>query len=275
MNEPIEYELGAIESVIALGDLGKLTSKQRVEYYLSVCQSLGLNPATQPFRYIVLNGKLTLYATKDATDQLRNLRGISIIITARERLDDLYVVTARATMGERTDESIGAVNIKGLYGDALANAIMKAETKAKRRVTLSICGLGWTDESEVDSIPGAKPVTVDMETGEIQSAEPDTPQIEAQPKAAAASAVIDSKTETAELRENPVNESKPQPAAWTREPAAVKRILNFAYGGNGLSAAELKEALGGEVTDYPHSEKEAIADIKAYIHARASQKEEL
>jgi hypothetical protein len=33
--------------------------------------------------------------------------------------------------------------------------MLKAVTKAKRRVTLSLCGLGMTDESEVDSIPGA------------------------------------------------------------------------------------------------------------------------
>ena len=30
---------------------------------------------------------------------------------------------------------------------------MKAETKSKRRVTLSICGLGFLDESEIDTIP--------------------------------------------------------------------------------------------------------------------------
>jgi hypothetical protein len=39
--------------------------------------------------------------------------------------------------------------------------MMKAETKSKRRVTLSIVGLGMLDESEVDSIPGAKAVTPD------------------------------------------------------------------------------------------------------------------
>src|SRR5258708_36365663 len=33
---------------------------------------------------------------------------------------------------------------------------MKAETKAKRRVTLSISGLGSTDESEIDTIAGAR-----------------------------------------------------------------------------------------------------------------------
>jgi len=32
---------------------------------------------------------------------------------------------------------------------------MKCETKAKRRATLSICGLGMLDESELETIPGA------------------------------------------------------------------------------------------------------------------------
>src|SRR5574343_296815 len=45
--------------------------------------------------------------------------------------------------------------------------MMKAETKAKRRVTLSICGLGMLDETETATIQDAKPVTVDAETGEI------------------------------------------------------------------------------------------------------------
>jgi hypothetical protein len=41
-----------------------------------------------------------------------------------------------------------------LKGDALANALMKAETKAKRRVTLSIAGLGWLDETELETVKG-------------------------------------------------------------------------------------------------------------------------
>jgi len=43
---------------------------------------------------------------------------------------------------------------------------MKAVTKAKRRLTLSLCGLGWLDETEIETIPDAKPVVV-QETGEI------------------------------------------------------------------------------------------------------------
>lgn len=149
-----------IERALVMNDLSKLSAEQRADYYNSVCGSLGLNPLTQPFQYINLNGKLTLYAKRDATEQLRKVHNVSITIVAREKLDDVYVVTARAVDGKgRTDESIGAVPISGLKGDNLANAFMKAETKAKRRVTLSVCGLGLLDETEVDTIPNAQKFT--------------------------------------------------------------------------------------------------------------------
>ena len=174
-NMPVTQSKGdVLEAVVAKGDLSQLTPEQRVAYYKATCDSLGLNPLTQPFAYITLNGKLTLYARKDATDQLRASKSVSIVGLEREKMDGLYVVTASAQVPDgRKDSSIGAVNIEGLKGDALANAIMKAETKAKRRVTLSICGLGVTDESEVETIPGARAVSVDAETGKIeQSPEP-------------------------------------------------------------------------------------------------------
>jgi len=57
-----------------------------------------------------------------------------------------------------------------LKPDDRAHAVMKAETKAKRRVTLSLIGLGWLDESEIESIPDARPVRVDATTGEIVQA---------------------------------------------------------------------------------------------------------
>ena len=67
-----------IEQALVMGDLSKLDSEQRVNYYLKVCSSLGLNPLTRPFDYLVLNGKLVLYARKDATDQLRHIHKVSI-----------------------------------------------------------------------------------------------------------------------------------------------------------------------------------------------------
>jgi hypothetical protein len=151
-------DIGSImESLIAQGDLAKLTPGERVQYYNHLCSSLGLNPITRPFEYIILKGKLTLYARKDATEQLRKMYGISITKMEEEVLEGLYKVKAHArTVDGRMDVSTGVVAIRNLQGEDLANALMKAETKAKRRVTLSICGLGMLDETEVGSIPGAQ-----------------------------------------------------------------------------------------------------------------------
>jgi len=155
-----ERDYGAItERVVIQGDLAKLTPEERTRYYLAVCDSVGLNPLTRPLEYITLNGKLTLYARASATDQLREKRHISVSIVARERIGELYSVTARAQAPDgRVDESTGVVALTGLKGDLLANALMKAETKSKRRVTLSICSLGFADETEVETIPGAERV---------------------------------------------------------------------------------------------------------------------
>lgn len=161
----------ALAKVILEGDLSKLTPAEKVVYYKQVCDSQGLNPLTQPLAFIRFQGKEVLYAGKNCTEQLRDINGISLRITGTQKIDDLYIVTAEATNKHgRCDSSTGAVNLKGLSGDNLANAVMKAETKAKRRVTLSISGLGFLDESETDSIPGAQKLNVDMETGEILEA---------------------------------------------------------------------------------------------------------
>ncbi len=169
-NEHSSLEISVIEQVVMMGDLSKLTSDQRVVYYNNVCKSVGLNPMTRPLEYIVLNGKLTLYARKDATEQLRALKGVSIEKLEEKVVGDVYIVKATAkTKDGRTDTSTGAVAFGHLKGDAQANALMKAETKAKRRVTLSICGLGFLDEMEVETIPTAKPVNIDINTGEIET----------------------------------------------------------------------------------------------------------
>src|SRR5919202_773590 len=171
--QPSQADL--IEQVLTAGDLSRLGPEQRASYYVKVCESLGLNPLTRPFEYLNIQGKLTLYARKDATDQLRRLHRISTEIVAREPRDDLFIVTARATTPDgRRDEAVGAVPIAGLKGEALAAAMMRAETKAKRRVTLSIVGLGWTDESELSSLPRARVVAVEEAEG-VAAPEPTEP----------------------------------------------------------------------------------------------------
>jgi hypothetical protein len=171
-------DVSIIERVIATGDLTKLQPADRVAYYVAVCRSVGLNPLTKPFDYISLNGKLTLYSTKNCTDQLRQIHGVSVDGLRRETHDSVHIVTANVSSKDgRRDEDIGAVSLKGLSGENLANALMKATTKAKRRATLSICGLSFVDESELESTPGAQRVTVTSD-GEVI----DSPRLSEAPK---------------------------------------------------------------------------------------------
>lgn len=154
--EPMKFDAGVVSDLVLNGDLRQFSPEQKVKYYTGLCQSLKLNPLTRPFQLIVLNNKETLYATRDAAEQLRKINGVSVIEMKKEREGDLYVVTVKVQDNTgRYDMASGAVNLKGLSGDMLANKIMTAETKAKRRATLSICGLGMLDETEVDTIPGA------------------------------------------------------------------------------------------------------------------------
>lgn len=157
-----------MELVIGSGDIGRLTSRQRVDYILNLCNSLGLNPLSRPFEFITFQGKVVPYVRKDATDQLRKIHNVNIQIVDKRMEDGVYIITTRATMPNgRTDESTGAVSMGNLQGEAKANQIMKCETKSKRRVTLSICGLGFLDESEVSSIPGQQAVRFNHETGDM------------------------------------------------------------------------------------------------------------
>ena len=152
--EPVSAQ--ALEHVLGTGDLSKLTTQQRVEYLVATCKSLGLNPLTRPIRFLSLNGQIQIYFTRDGTDQLRSSRNITLHVVDKSIDAGVFSVTVRArTKDGREDEDIGAVVLPA-SGDSRANALMKAITKAKRRVTLSICGLGQTDESELDTMPGAR-----------------------------------------------------------------------------------------------------------------------
>lgn len=153
--------IDTITNLVLGGDLSKMDNKARVGYYVQLCQSLSLNPHTQPFQILKFQGKEIMYATKSCTEQLRKLWGVSVTKLERHQEGDVLVVVAYVVDGTgRTDAGTGAVPVTNLKGEALANAFMKAETKAKRRATLSICGLGILDESELDTMPQATQVAM-------------------------------------------------------------------------------------------------------------------
>jgi hypothetical protein len=185
--------MSIIETVLATGDLSKLTQDQRVAYYRARCAAAGVNPLFKPFEYLSLNGKLVLYGTKELASQLRQVHQVSVTKTETAFEEGLVLVTVYAkTAAGKEDSDVGVVPIEGLKGEARANAIHKAVTKAKRRVTLSICGLSELDETEVATIPASRAVRAlpphDPETGEL------TEQLEASTVDAYAKQIAEAKT---------------------------------------------------------------------------------
>lgn len=146
-------DLSSIGKLLLKGDLSGLNEQEKMQYYINLCKSFKLNPLTKPFDYIQFKGKEILYANKNATEQLRINNGISVYDVTTDVKGGIYMVTVKVKdKTGREDIGIGAVSIEGLKGGELADAIMKAETKAKRRATLSIAGLGMLDETELDIV---------------------------------------------------------------------------------------------------------------------------
>lgn len=161
-----------LERVLIVGDLSQLSPDERIDYYRRICESLSLNALTVPFQYILFKQfddgpeKLSLYATKNCAEQLRKIHGVSVIPPLRRTIDaDRKIVMVEADLRDRhgkTDTATGAVSLRKwdkrnsqwseMSNAEYCNAIMKCETKAKRRGTLSICGLSALDESELDTM---------------------------------------------------------------------------------------------------------------------------
>lgn len=158
-----------LEQVLVHGDIARLSPQQRMAYYKMRCEAAGLDYRAQPFSYMQLQGKLTLYCTKAGANQITAKYKIGFKDVKDRFESGLYIVHVTAyTPDGRETPDMAAIPVDGLRGDALSNAMMKCMTKAKRRATLSHQGLGEMDESEVETIPGAKMIDASL----VQDAEP-------------------------------------------------------------------------------------------------------
>lgn len=112
---------------------------------------LGLNQYVQPFRiYRDVNGDEFLYATKECCAELRHINGISVTDIQTSFEGELVYVKATGINNKgRLSTEIGSVNIAVLDGQDKANGVMWATTKAKRRLTLDLSGLGVLADVEV------------------------------------------------------------------------------------------------------------------------------
>lgn len=236
--------------VVAGGDCARLPPEQKLAYYNARCEAAGLDPRAQPFAFMKLNGKEVLYALKTASDQLAAKHGIVLSIISQVTEDGIRVVTVRATAKDgRQTEEIGAVSVKGLQGDALCNALMKAVTKAKRRAVLSVAGLGMLDETEMETIPNAQ-----------QSAAQRPPVEEAKPTKAAENIQAAARTLDAEVL--PPEPPKPEPTKKRSGPSPhALRVWNQAkarYGDDAKARFEAAAKVVFGATEKPSTEWDEI-----------------
>ena len=174
-----------VNALVDSNDLSTLSAEQRRRYYLDFCREHGLNPRLKPFMWLrTKDGRLILYTPKTGSDQLRKVHGISITSLDTKLVGDCYSAkTTGCTQDGRTDFDEGTVNLRGLRGQERANAMMAAVTKSKRRLTLSLSGVGLLDETEVRTMDGSTMLEYDIETGDLTPAQlADALQLGIEPK---------------------------------------------------------------------------------------------
>lgn len=189
-----EAASAALSHILGTGDLAQLTDEQRVGHYLDVCQSLGLNPRTRPFDWIEFydpetrGKKLTLYPNRSCAEQLRRQHQISVRVVRREPVGELFVVEVEGTTPSgrvgTASKYISVVDRQGqrLRGQQLANAYMKAETGALRRLTFSMVGMA--SPPDLDELARPKVVVVDGVGRVIDNPTPEQKALAADPSLA-------------------------------------------------------------------------------------------
>lgn len=165
------------EKLLFTGDISKLSQEQKMQYYLAMCSRLDLDPATLPFQVIRFpsQNKEVLYCTKAGAEQLNKKHKISHEIIEKKLEGDLYIVSVRAQMDSENDtrftDEVGIVDVTGKKGNELGNLMLKSVTKAKRRATLSLLGLGMLDETEAQDVPGSQVVDIHVGGSENKCSE--------------------------------------------------------------------------------------------------------
>ena len=167
---PLEQLLSEVQA--SGNDTTRLPTQDKAALLRGLSKALGLNPLSGGVMLLRTGGKETLYVTKVGTDQ----------IAAREKLSRETVCgpEVRAIEGKK----VVFCQVRARHPDGRSemstatlpladpvNDLMKCETKAKRRATLSVCGLGLLAEDEIETIQGAQ--KVDVDTGALPEPEDD------------------------------------------------------------------------------------------------------
>jgi hypothetical protein len=165
-----EQARSAVEHVLATGDYSQLTNAQRAAIVLETCARYGVDPLFRPFDWIEFYDpetklkKLTLYPKATLTDLLSRSHRIRIRTVEEKMVGSLFKVVLEGTMPDgRTETNVAYLDMADrdghpLRGQRYGNALMKARTKAKRRLVFGMLGGAPPD---FESLPQARVVVVD------------------------------------------------------------------------------------------------------------------
>jgi hypothetical protein len=138
-------------------NLNTATNEQLDEYRLKTASILKIDPFM--LDYIWMSDPETglknrvLYAKRGAAEVLRQNLSISVESLVPSVAQDgllSFQVTGKDKTG-RQEIAVGSAYLDGLKGDKKAHAVMTAQTRAVRRLTLQFVGGGILDETEVQS----------------------------------------------------------------------------------------------------------------------------
>jgi len=145
------------ENFIPMYDLESLNEAQRQDYVKAICKHLGVPDNLNLIALTYVDdaegpSRLVAYAKRGATENVRNGLQINIESLTHQMIGGSIVFTAVAKSDKtgRREIATGSKWIEGLQGTQLDDAIMTAQTRALRRVTLQFIGAGVLDESEVN-----------------------------------------------------------------------------------------------------------------------------
>ena len=205
-----------------------MTAEERAGYVATLCKALRLNPLTRPAQFINLSGKEVLYLTRTATDQLAAMHSLNRKTIDGPRVVDVCgtkvgLCTVEVSLPSGRSETATAT----LPAADFVNLYMKLETKAKRRGTLSILGLGVLGEDEIETIPDAKRSTLN-ETPTTPAQEP--PQRSANPMEGRGIEDQRRRPQTAaETPAQPIEEPSPSSTIPTHEAPAWRVALDTLF----------------------------------------------
>jgi len=208
-----------------LGDLSQLSEQAQTEYVLGVCEHLQV-PAELGLVVLAFmdtgdgSRQKIVYVKRGATDIIRDKKKINVTSLAPLNGDGYVGFTATGTDSTgRQEMAVGAVSIKGLSGQAVANAIKTAQTQSLRRMTLQFAGGGFLDETEVNE------KTTNIATSSLplsQIAQPTVPPNASAGKDITEPAVSPNETPKPELAEGTAEPSA-HPVVQAEEPRRKRR----------------------------------------------------